>query len=135
MPYILNGQMADISSEPRVQDGAMFVPLRKVAQALGANVDFEPSTGTAILYIAGQIATFSTGQKSVNLNGSDVPLTGAPFIEEGETWIPVRFFESALGFTMNADPQNGIVDLSMPQDASSTGEPTFDDPAPEGTSL
>ncbi len=125
MPYILNGQMAEISSEPRVQDGAMFVPLRKVAQALGASVDFEPSTGTAILYIAGQIATFSNGQKSVNLNGSDVALNGAPFVEEGETWVPVRFFESALGFTMNADPQNGIVDLSMPEAAPPSDEATL----------
>ena len=112
MPYILNGQMADIAGEPRVQDGAMFVPLRKIAGALGAKVDFEPSTGTAILYMSDQIATFSNGEKSVNLNGSEVPLTGAPFVEDGETWVPVRFFESALGFKMNADSENGIVELS-----------------------
>jgi len=112
MPYILNGQMVDIDGEPRVENGAMFVPLRKIAGALGASVDFEPSTGTAILYVGDQIATFTNGAKSVNLNGSDVPLNGAPFIEKGETWVPVRFFESALGFTLNADPQNGIVELS-----------------------
>ncbi len=114
MPYIVNGQMAEISGEPRVQDGAMFVPLRKIAGALGATVDFEPSTGTAILYMNDQIATFTNGQSSVNLNGSDVAINGAPFVEEGETWVPVRFFESVMGLTMSADPQNGIVELSAP---------------------
>ena len=112
MPYILNGQMAEIAAEPRMQDGAMFVPLRKVAGALGATVDFEPTTGTAILYMSDQIATFSNGHNTVNLNGNDIALTGAPFVEDGETWVPVRFFESALGFKMNADPENGIVELS-----------------------
>ncbi|RYX84850.1 copper amine oxidase N-terminal domain-containing protein [bacterium] len=113
MPYILNGDMIDIDGEPRLENGTLFVPLRKVASALGANVDFEPTTGTAILYMNDQIATFTNGEKSVNLNGATVLLTGTPFIEGGETWIPVRFFESALGYKLNADPQNGIVDLSI----------------------
>ncbi len=114
MPYILNGQMTDIAGEPRVQDGAMFVPLRQVASNLGGNVDYEPTTGTAILYMGGQIVTFTDGQATANVNGSEVGLTGTPFVEDGETWVPVRFFESALGFHMNADPQNGIVELTAP---------------------
>lgn len=112
MPYILNGEMAEIDGEPRVQDGAMFVPLRKLTAALGGNVDFEPTTGTAILYMNDQIATFSNGQKSVNLNGNDVAINAAPFVEDGETWVPVRFFEGVMGYKMSADPQNGIVELS-----------------------
>jgi len=112
MPYILNGETLDINSEPRLQDGVLFVPLRKLATALGANVDFEPTTGTAILYISDQIATFTNDQKSVDLNGSEVPLNGAPFVESGETWVPVRFFQT-LGYKLDADPQNGIVDLSL----------------------
>jgi len=113
MPYIFNGDMVEIDGEPRLEGGTMFVPLRKVASSLGATVDFEPSSGTAILYINDQIATFTNGQASVNLNGSDVKLSAAPFVESGETWVPVRFFESALGYKLNADPQNGIVELSI----------------------
>lgn len=112
MPYILNGDMVEIDGEPRLENSVLFVPLRKVATALGANVDFEPTTGTAILYMGDKIVTFVNDKKSANVDGSDVPLTGAPFVEEGETWVPVRVFESVLGLKMNADPQNGIVELS-----------------------
>ena len=104
--------MVSIEGEPRLQNGTMFVPLRKVAQALGGTADYEPSTGTAILYLNDQIATFTSGQSSVNFNGTQMALTGETFVEDGETWVPVRFFQSTLGYTMNADPQNGIVELS-----------------------
>lgn len=111
MPYILNGNSVDLG-EPRLQDGTLFVPLRKVAQALGGSADYEPSTNTAILYLNDQIATFSVGESSVSLNGSSVAIQAAPFVEDGETWVPVRFFEGVLGYKLNADPQNSIVELS-----------------------
>ena len=112
MPYILNGDLAEISGEPRLENGVLFVPLRKLATALGANVDFESSTKTAILYMGDNIATFANDKSSVNFNGTETPLTAAPFVEEGELWVPVRAFESVLGLKLNADPQNGIVELS-----------------------
>lgn len=104
--------MVSIEGEPRLQNGTLFVPLRKVAQGLGGTADYEPSTGTAILYLNDQIATFTNGTSSVNLNGTEMALSGETFAEDGETWVPVRFFESTLGYKMNADAQNGIVELS-----------------------
>ncbi len=111
MPYILNGEMVELSG-PRLENGTMFVPLRKFAQALGGNADYEPSTHTAILYLNDQIVSFTNGQSSVSLNGSDVPLQAAPFTEEGETWVPVRFFESVMGYKLSADSQSQIVELT-----------------------
>lgn len=112
MPYILNGEMVSLNSEPRLKDGTMFVPLRAVTQALGGSADYEPSTHSAILYMNDQIITFSVGSTSVSINGTSQSLQAAPFVEEGETWVPVRFFEGVLGYKLNADSQNGIVELS-----------------------
>lgn len=111
MPYILNGESVDMG-EPRLDNGTLFVPLRKMAQALGGSADYEPSTNSAILYLNDQIVTFTNGQNSVSLNGASVPLQAAAFVEDGETWVPVRFFEGVMGYKLNADPQNGIVELS-----------------------
>ncbi len=111
MPYILNGEAVELG-EPRLENGTMFVPLRKLAQALGGSADYEPSTNTAILYLNDQIVSFTNGQNNVSLNGSNVSLQAAPFVEDGETWVPVRFFESVMGYKLNADPQNSIVELT-----------------------
>lgn len=112
MPYMLNGELLDVATEPRLQDGTMWVPLRKLATALGGNVDWESSNDVAILYLGDRVATIQAGQTAADVDGSAYQLQAAPFEEGGETWVPVRFFEDALGYTLTADPNNGIVDLS-----------------------
>jgi N-acetylmuramoyl-L-alanine amidase len=113
MPYMLNGDLLDIVTEPNLQSGTLFVPLRKVATALGQKVDFESSTYNAIVYAeSGDIITLKNGEINAEINGSEMPLQAAPFVENGEMWVPVRFFERVLNISMKADPSNGIVEFS-----------------------
>ncbi len=113
MPYMIGGEMAEVGTEPRLQDGTMWVPLRKLGQALGGNADWVAPNRVAVLYLNGQIITLTIGDQTADVDGERRELQGAPFVEDGETWVPVRLFES-LGYTLSADPQNGIVDLSVP---------------------
>ena len=112
MPYMLNGEMLSVATEPKVMDGTMFVPLRKLAVALGGSADYEPTNGVAIMYLGEDIVTFTRDSNMVDVNGTQSQLQTAPVVEDGETWVPVRFFEGALGYYLTADPQNGIVDLN-----------------------
>lgn len=112
MPYMLNGEMLDIATEPKLMEGTLFVPLRKLAVALGGSADYEPTNGIAILYLGSDIVTFSRDSKTADVNGTQTELPTEIVVEDGETWVPVRFFERSLGYTLSADPQNGIVDLS-----------------------
>lgn len=112
MPYMLNGDLLEVSGEPKVKDGTMWVPLRNVATALGANVDWDSSTGVAIIYFNDDVLTVEDGDPTVDFNNEKTELQAAPYVENGEFWVPVRLFENPLNFTLNADPQNGIVDLT-----------------------
>ena len=112
MPYMLNGDLLEVAGEPEVKDGTMWVPLRNVATALGADVDWEPSTGVGIVYFGTDILTVQNGDATVDFNGEKTELQAAPYVENGEFWVPVRLFENPLPFTLNADSQNGIVDLT-----------------------
>ena len=113
MAYLLNGDLLEIEGDPRLDDGTLFVPLRKVANALGFNVDFEASTYNAIIYATnGDIVTLKNGEGNAEINGAAMPMQAAPFVENGEMWVPVRFFERVLNVTMQADPKNGIVEFS-----------------------
>jgi len=112
MPYMLNGELLSVDSEPQLRDGTLWVPLRTLGSALGGKVDWEPDSGVAILYLNDHIATFQKDLASVNFDGEDIALQAAPYVQDGETWVPVRLFEKVFGYSLVADPQNGIVELT-----------------------
>jgi hypothetical protein len=114
MPYSIDGQSIQISDEPQLRDGTLWVPLRALGEELGAKVDYEASNRVALVYHGDNIITVSIGQQSVDLNGQAHQLQAAPYVENGETWVPVRFFSNVLGFNLDADPSTGRVDFSSP---------------------
>jgi hypothetical protein len=112
MPYTINGSNASVGSEPRIENGTMWVPLREVAEALGAKVDYEPSTGVALVYHGDNIITVTRDDASIDVNGTAQRLQAAPFVENGQAWVPVRFFNTVLGAELNVDLENKGVDLA-----------------------
>lgn len=111
MPYTVNGEAVTVEHEPRLANGSMWVPLRPLAQALGAKVDYEPTTHAPIVYLGSDIITVQSGKTEVDINGSKATLASAPFIYEGDTFVPVRFFEHLPNVQVNANPNTLQVDL------------------------
>ncbi len=112
MPYMLNGEMLEVATEPRVGSGTMYVPLRDVVVALGGKADWEPTTGTAIVYMDDKIITLKSNDNTVDVDGEKSELQAHPWIDNGEMMVPVRFFENTLGYGLDADAQNMIVSLT-----------------------
>ncbi len=112
MPYTINGSSSSLSAEPRLAGGTLWVPLRGVAEALGAKVDYEPSNGVAMISRGSDVITVTMGDPSVDVNGTAQTMQDTPFVEDGEAWVPVRFFNSALGAGVNVDLQNNSVDIT-----------------------
>jgi hypothetical protein len=112
MPYMLNGELLNIGSEPRLQDGTLWVPLRKLGTSLGGSADWISPNHVAVLYLNDHVITLTIGDPTVDIDGERAELQAAPFVEDGETWVPVRLFERNLGYQLSADAPNGIVDLT-----------------------
>jgi hypothetical protein len=114
MPYTFEDVPLEVSAEPQIHDGITWVPLRSLAQALGANVDWDPDNRIAILYLGERIATFTIGNATASVDGQSVTLRAAPYLDNGDTWIPARFFQQALGFGLQVDNQRNLVQFSNP---------------------
>ena len=92
MPYIVDGQPVAIEHEPRNDNGILWVPLRPLCEAVGASVDWDqdlqqitvqhPKRGNIQLNI---------GTEDMIANNEPMSLQAAPFVDAGETWVPVRF--------------------------------------------
>jgi hypothetical protein len=88
--YTLNGTRGTLEVAPQSIGGRTMVPLRFIAETLGAQVDWNPDTETA---------TFTLGTKSASVKiGQELPDNmGTAVIEGGRTLVPVRFVSAEMG--------------------------------------
>jgi hypothetical protein len=114
MPYIIEGENVIIRHEPQLKDGTLWVPFRALGQVLGGNVDWDPDGRVAILYLNDHIVTTKIGDATVNMDGEDYELQAPPYLDDGDTWIPVRFFNQPLGYQLEFDLKNNLVKLTSP---------------------
>lgn len=114
MPYTFNGAPQDVAHEPQLVDGTMWVPLRAVAGTIGATADWDSANRVAILYAGTRIVTIKIGEANVDISGTPFKLQAAPYVDEGETWVPVRLFSEGLGYNVGVDLATKTVDITTP---------------------
>ncbi len=114
MPYTIDGQPITLEHEPQLKDGTLWVPVRGLGEALGGNLDWDADTHTAILYLGSYITTVKIGDTTVNTDGEEIELQAAPYLADGDTWVPVRFFSQPLGYNISVDLATNQVDINNP---------------------
>lgn len=105
----LNGAYVHFAdAQPEKVNGRVMVPFRAIAEALGAEVDYNAGAITAKK--DGQTLAFSLGGKQLtitdNSTGKVIKTTAvdsAPYKKKGRTYVPVRFFAEAFGLTVQWD--------------------------------
>ena len=105
---MIDGRMMTLDAPPVIIESRTLVPIRPIAEALGAAVSWNPLTRTVT--IAGQTADLSLviGSGAAHVNGVSVAIDPAnanvvPIIVNGRTMLPVRFVVESLGATVAYD--------------------------------
>jgi len=100
--FLHNETVQQLEVSPFISQGRTMVPLRIIAESLGAEVDWDSTTRTVII---------SGREETINLI-VDVPLPddmGTPIIVNGITFVPVRYVSEKLGASVRWDGENNAV--------------------------
>jgi len=100
--FLHNETLQQLEVSPFISQGRTMVPLRIIAESLGAEVDWNSTTRTVII---------SGREETINLI-VDVSLPGdmgTPIIVNGFTFVPVRYVSEKLGATVRWDGENNAV--------------------------
>ena len=117
------GVVAIYAGEPNVtayaHDERTFVPVRFVAERLGAKVDWENDTQTAVITKDGHTIRMQVGALTYTLDGvekaMDVPAEFTPSVNnEFRTMVPVRFVTEALGYQVEWDQTRNLAVIIAP---------------------
>ncbi|QGQ97464.1 hypothetical protein EHS13_22530 [Paenibacillus psychroresistens] len=95
--FTLDGKTLAFTVQPRLQNGTMIVPLRTIAEAMGAEISWNNAQQT-ITAVKGTTTLQLTINKTLaKRNKASFQLATAPIIVNGTTMIPLRFFSEAFG--------------------------------------
>ncbi len=97
----LDGQdLTFTDAVPQVKDQRTFLPFRAVFEAMGAEVDNEGNTITAVRGDKTLVMTIGSTEATVTEKGVAAPITMdvAPYVDAStwRTYVPVRFAAQAL---------------------------------------
>lgn len=120
---VKGGVTAIYPDEPNVtayaHDERTFVPVRFVAEKLGAKVDWENDTQTAVITKDGHTIRMKVGALTYTVDGvektMDVPAEFTPSVNnEFRTMAPVRFVTEALGYQVEWDQSRNLAVIIHP---------------------
>lgn len=94
----LNRTLLFLEVPPRIVQGRTVVPLRFVAEALGAAVTWQEDTRSVVVSNGATTIRLHLGSPVATVNDRQVLLDVAPFAERGRTLVPLRFLAETLGF-------------------------------------
>lgn len=87
----------DYDVRPLVQDGRTLVPVRHIAEALGAQVRWDAVNRVVTITGAQSEIRLVVGVGAAMVNGRVVPLDTVPQIVDGRTLVPLRFVAEQMG--------------------------------------
>lgn len=105
--------VSDVPPVSSLQD-EIFVPLRPVGEALGAETRYERKSGTVTVTRGDQVLRLKVGSRRAKLNGIPMTLHRAPFRVRGRVMLSLHAVEQAFGVRARFDKLTARVELETP---------------------
>ncbi|TYQ16933.1 UNVERIFIED_CONTAM: copper amine oxidase-like protein [Acetivibrio alkalicellulosi] len=101
--YYVNDVEKQMDTTPIIKDGRTFLPIRYVAENIGAHVEWHPEDKNIIISLHEKTVRLWVDTTIAYVNDELSEVDVAPFILEGRTFIPVRFVGEKLGLNIQWD--------------------------------
>lgn len=114
---ILDGKeipIDDRGTAAYVENGRTMMPVRAIAEAIGADVSYEDDTQTVTVESDEKIILMSIDEAEMSVNGEKVELLNAPEIVNDRTMLPVRDVAEALDCVVSWDQETETATFTRP---------------------
>ncbi|WNS41499.1 copper amine oxidase N-terminal domain-containing protein [Paenibacillus sp. MMS20-IR301] len=102
--YAIGALAKQTDVPPVIQEQRTLVPIRAVAEALGAEVKWDHATKTATILLDGKVLTMTLGKL---IDGMDVPAQAI----DGRIMVPLRYVSETLGAYVMWFPQDKRIEI------------------------
>lgn len=106
---LIEGKSVKPDVPPLIKNGRTLVPVRVIAEGLGAQVGWEQSTRTATIERENNKLILQVNSAKAVVNGKEVKLDAPPTMQNQRMLLPLRFVGEALGLNIGWDDQTRTV--------------------------
>lgn len=104
----------DSNSVPYIENGRTMMPVRGLAETIGADVSYDDSKKTVTVESSEAAVLMTIGLDEMEVNGEKVQLLSAPKIVNDRTMLPVRDVAEALDCEVEWIPETETAVFSKP---------------------
>lgn len=108
----LDGEDLIMDTPPQVSSQRTMVPLRSIAEALGADVTWEEKTNLITLTRAGSTVTMTIGKTAATVDGKRMEMDVAPYADGNRTYVPARYVSEFFGQTVSWNGEENRVEIT-----------------------
>ncbi len=111
--YTVNGVNKVMDASPYIKSDRTYVPMRYVAESLGAEVVWDQTAQTVTLTKGDTVVVFTIGSTTYTVNGESAVADVAPEITSDRTMLPARYAAEALGAVVGWDQATQTVIITQ----------------------
>ena len=108
----LNNVPIVFDTEPSINDGTTYVPMRGIFEALGADVKWNNSEKSITVINNSDTIKLYVGKNDIVINGKKSAKSPYPVISAGRTLVPLRSISELLGAEIDWNPATRRIDIS-----------------------
>ncbi len=106
---VVDGDRVEFDQNPIIEEGTVLVPMRFIFEKLGATVNWDNETNTAVAIKDDAIIVIQIGNSAMFKNETKVELEVPAKLVADRTLIPVRAVYESLGCKVNWIEENSEV--------------------------
>jgi trimeric autotransporter adhesin len=100
---MVNGAEVKLDTAPIVLSGVTYLPLRFIADAMGAEVAWDQASKKVTVLRGDKLLELQIGSDDMIASGVRQPAPAAPLIRDGRTLVPLRLISEQMGLMVNWD--------------------------------
>lgn len=112
---IVVDEKVEFDRAPLVEDDTLYIPLRFVAEKLGATVAWDGETKSVFVSVEGILSSLQIGNNKIFSNGTEYEPLKAPVLVENRTLVTSDVIERMLGVKVAWDKEAGIATVTKAQ--------------------
>ncbi|MBO8164033.1 MAG: N-acetylmuramoyl-L-alanine amidase [Brevibacillus sp.] len=106
---VIEGKQVQADVPPLIQNGRTMVPIRVIAEGLGADVSWNQSSQTAVITQGERRLELKLNSPTALVNGKQMKLDAPPLLKNDRMLLPLRFVGEALGLTVGWEANSRTV--------------------------